>query len=48
MNDGGMLRMNWGGTVGVAASATDKGGMVVVMDGDGNPGPSLPPTVASD
>lgn len=48
MNDGGTLKLNWGGTVGVAATATDQGGRVMVMDAEGNPGPSLPPTVESD
>jgi hypothetical protein len=41
--DGGALKLNWGGTMGVAALATQEGGAVVVNDANGRPRASLPP-----
>ena len=41
--DGGALKLNWGGTMGVAALATQEGGAVVVNDANGQPRASLPP-----
>jgi putative hemolysin len=41
--DGGALKLNWGGTVGVAALATQDGGAVIVNDAEGEPKASLPP-----
>jgi hypothetical protein len=41
--DGGALKLNWGGTMGVAALATQDGGAVVVNDANGQPRASLPP-----
>ncbi len=48
MGDGGLLRLNWGGTMGVAATATDKGGLLVVNDAEGNAAGTFPPTVGGD
>ncbi|HSU53707.1 MAG TPA: hypothetical protein VLT36_06585, partial [Candidatus Dormibacteraeota bacterium] len=45
--DGGALRLNWGGTMGVAALATQEGGAVVVNDANGQPRASLPPSEES-
>ena len=42
-DDGGGLKLKWGGTPSVIALATDKGGCVVANDGDGKPAASLPP-----
>ena len=41
--DGGALKLNWGGTVSVAALAQEKGGGVLVNDAHGQPVATLPP-----
>ena len=42
-DDGGALKLNWGGTVGVAALAAEAGGAILVNDASGQVRASLPP-----
>ncbi len=41
-DDGGLLKLNWGGNIGVSAIATHQGGGVLVNDGNGELQASLP------
>jgi hypothetical protein len=41
-DDGGLLKLNWGGNVGMSALATHKGGVVIVNNADGKVSASLP------
>lgn len=47
-SDGGLLKLNWGGIVGVSALAMHEGGGVIVNDANGNPSASVPPRDDSD
>lgn len=43
VEDGGVLKLKWGGTPAVIAGATDKGGFVIANDADGQIAATLPP-----
>ena len=46
--DGGLLKLNWGGNIGVSALATHQGGAVLVNDANGELRDSLPDSGADD
>lgn len=43
VQDGGAVRLSWGGTMSVAALARHEGGAVIVNDAEGKPAATLPP-----
>ncbi|HEY5043885.1 MAG TPA: hypothetical protein VIK53_18080 [Verrucomicrobiae bacterium] len=43
VKDGGALTLKWGGTPGIVAVATDKGGCVIANNADGETAATLPP-----
>ena len=47
-SDGGLLRLNWGGTLGVSALAMHEGGIIITNDANGNTNASVPPRDGSD
>jgi hypothetical protein len=47
-DDGGVLKLNWGGTIGVAALAAEAGGAILVNDAAGQVRASLPPVAEEE